>query len=640
MASRRESIGGKRSSEQMHRLSLTAEVLSSCREVLRPIQNSLGARERQQIGAVVEALGRCSDVAKKGSAAFGGGKQLSQAVAKRVRTQERRESLGKGESMSGRSSRKSSEAVLEVQRFLKVDPVPLPPGAPESKRKAAGRKAAHGGAGGRGGDISRRLLDSLEAKYSAVEAVRLLSKTRRDNPALLKTVMAHLIKSEAVPVGHTRSLYKKLKVYDAGGTPRVRPWGDRGRPKEASKEDQTEILKKYQAVEGGGGTLSLGQLQKEMVDLSKKKRAARGLSNAGYKGPHMKTVMATYGEIEAREDSVVVEARPKTGSRFTAEHSLRGAGNLCATTCATHFIPGFRPAGYKVDDIDAFMGVDGSFVSPFSVLGTDDFGIILKSERKTARAGYEFVIGSKAHKGKHKTRAYFNTEKGRGDWTDTLMRVMGTCTMCAAGLISPPVLTVKGMNEREMPLAHSPDGMLVLEIAGWTAGGATDQRSTAPGYVVFLRDKGGKKDGEATAETKRFTWYRTEVFNKMVAGIREEYLGVGRDEPVPLSATAVSWIDGAYDQVWTPPTPFPSQRACPLVTRTASRRTAAHCALPDPGLAARGHHDVPPLCVRVFVSRASTESSSMKIAWSTTRGCASSTTSTAPVRRARKRPTT
>ena len=108
----------KRSSEQMLRLSDAAETLSSCRKVLGMISNGLGARERKQLSELGEAIDICSSIAKTGSAALGGGSSISRAVAKRIQTEQRRSSLGKGESMIDRSHRSSSGSLAGIKSFV------------------------------------------------------------------------------------------------------------------------------------------------------------------------------------------------------------------------------------------------------------------------------------------------------------------------------------------------------------------------------------------------------------------------------------------------------------------------------------------------------------------------------------------
>ena len=293
----------KRAAMEMANLDTSSQVLASCAGVLGNLRDKLGAADQQRLKLGVSALSGCSEAASKGSVALGGGSRiLAKSVCRRMRVQEQRESVGKKESVSmHRENRTSTNAMATISSFV-GEKRSLSAGTGEQQKSK--RRKNNGGKSA----LPRTILAELKkGSFSALEAVRLLKKTRDDDrqnsSKNLRRLGEHLIEHDLVPVSGVRALNKRLKIYTEQGTPNVKEWGDRGQPRTASKSDLDVICEKYNVTEGGGGTISLKQLKTEMTELGKQKRLERGQSLIGYNGPCDETIKVAYEEIKLRKET-------------------------------------------------------------------------------------------------------------------------------------------------------------------------------------------------------------------------------------------------------------------------------------------------------------------------------------------------
>lgn len=73
-------------------------------------------------------------------------------------------------------------------------------------------------------------------------------------------------------------------------------------------------------------------------------------------------------------------------------------------------------------------------------------------------------------------------------------------------MMAAPFITVTGITERKLPRSTCPIGVYILSIPGFCAGGNTDPRNAAMGYVAFVRTENGEVSGKTSGQ-RNFEWY-------------------------------------------------------------------------------------------------------------------------------------
>ena len=121
-------------------------------------------------------------------------------------------------------------------------------------------------------------------------------------------------------------------------------------------------------------------------------------------------------------------------------------------------------------------------VHPALLMSTDDSNLFI-FEGKTK---HESAWHIHAQSCNTSLRSTFSAEIGGTDHLNGL-RIRATHTMCGVGIMAPLYVTVYGLNERELPAADFPSGVLVLEVPGLSYASNLDARATETGYVVFTR---------------------------------------------------------------------------------------------------------------------------------------------------------
>ena len=167
---------------------------------------------------------------------------------------------------------------------------------------------------------------------------------------------------------------------------------------------------------------------------------------------------------------------------------------------------------YKTDEVDVLVGGGGHFVKPSLVFSTDDQTMVIGKCKESGKL--EYVLSDIDFYGT--TRAAFSTEDHLRTFED-VMRVQLCHTMSGGGQCAAPYVKVK-VSEREMPRSLTPSGMIVMEVPGFTGGGAVNPGCTVKGYVVFVRERGA---GDPVGfESKVTLHYRKNVLLPLIAEVR------------------------------------------------------------------------------------------------------------------------
>ena len=489
----------------------SAHALGSAATLLDSIASKLDSRERAMLEQVRQTMQTCAGTLDaRSGVGVEGGISTTNYMAKRAANAERRRSLEPGASMlPQREGRKPARALQDITMFNANQSSKS--GERGTKKKHRGKRGTAGSAKCSGkrarkenstGKRKRKENSAADVdydrKYSSADVVELLVGLKKDGVPLLATV-DKLIERECVPCTRA-ALYKLLQKALRGH--KVRPFGAIGREHAASDDELLEI--KERRAGSDGSTLSFDQFCEELDTLAKKKRAKKGLSNVGYRGVNQKTARHSYEYLKSITDVVMCKPVSKTGQRWTSEHSIRAALTFALTTLAAHHIPGPVAAGQITHAVDEIMGTPGVWVNPSLLFSTDDMTMVIGLNPESKHN--EYVIADRRYRAKRgdKTRAYFNTDEKLRQFQN-VMRVQLTFTMSAGGHMAAPYVTVK-LSARELPESRTPSGMLFCPISGFTAGGATDLRNDAEGYLVFVREKGA--DDPTNYEAPRFKHYR------------------------------------------------------------------------------------------------------------------------------------
>ena len=85
------------------------------------------------------------------------------------------------------------------------------------------------------------------------------------------------------------------------------------------------------------------------------------------------------------------------------------------------------------------------------------------------------------------------------------LHVRPRVSMNGIGMIAPTFITIKGVNEKELPVTTCPNGRLHIEIPGLCVGGTQDLRNDAIGHVCFIRNQSNSDN--TTNEQLNFEYY-------------------------------------------------------------------------------------------------------------------------------------
>ena len=121
---------------------------------------------------------------------------------------------------------------------------------------------------------------------------------------------------------------------------------------------------------------------------------------------------------------------------------------------------------------------------PALITSTDDTTLFVFKGRASAPESWYLLQGGSLQKKEKYCSVYSNEEKG----TDHLngLRVRPTVSINGIGMIAPTFITIKGVNEKELPTQNCPCGCLYIEIPGLCVGGTQDLRNKSVGHMCFI----------------------------------------------------------------------------------------------------------------------------------------------------------
>ena len=251
------------------------------------------------------------------------------------------------------------------------------------------------------------------------------------------------------------------------------------------------------------------------------------------------------------------ETQQKTENRFIAENSILAAVSYLVTLAANHFIIGTPPAGtIKSEDATEGAQLLDSLVTkanrnspiypvfPGMIFSTDEHvSFVFKG---VAKKKEEWYVSSSDFNSS--TQSTYTSDKGGTDHKNGI-RVRQYHTFNALGCSAPILLTVSGLNEREIPINLSPAGVRIIEIPGLCIGSTQDVRHNAIGYLAFMRST-RDENTQKTAEVKLFEFYNKHILLPFIEDCRKKYFhGYKTGDNVLPHMTAVSWNDGALTQM-------------------------------------------------------------------------------------------
>jgi hypothetical protein len=203
----------------------------------------------------------------------------------------------------------------------------------------------------------------------------------------------------------------------------------------------------------------------------------------------------------------------KSESRFAAENSLISAVRLLLVICGKHYNVGKEFGTSNVPSVlDATVGArkletmlsnyygEPVFPNYQQLITTTDDTVNFIFEGISTKASSFFLVGKSQDSGTH---SHHSNETGGTDHKNGL-RIRNTVSFSGHGSMAPFCATVYGQNSRELSEEICPNGVLIIPITGFCAGGSRDSRIQAVGYIAFIRSK--TKEANVSAEGINFAW--------------------------------------------------------------------------------------------------------------------------------------
>jgi hypothetical protein len=396
-------------------------------------------------------------------------------------------------------------------------------------------------------------LPENRREYLPLEAVTYLQSLR--DGSIRSATMQEWIDKRLVPVKNKQTFYQLLKkLNNRDVIPSI--WGKIGRTRLVGMD---AIPRLVSALDGHQGlSMSTEDVETAIMRARKENIEERGLKPLGEGTKVSKASLTNYmALIHATVDgiSAVETAIPKTNSRYTAEHSLMAAVSLLLTVATTFFYPTPPSIIPRSDDRNTVMtdgaaklkelvsealgGLPLSCVQPEFMTSTDDTVAYVFAGTQP-KGGSMWKLVKTADLEGRDCRSIYQKVDSQSNMCG--FRIKLTFTFNAAGQMAPLFISVTGLSEKELPSETCPSGMLVMKVKGLAIGANVNVDCESVGYVVFLR-----KSDTNELDTRRFTYYRDEVYLPFIETIRKS-MGYEPGTPVPEVLTVVSSQDGDAEQ--------------------------------------------------------------------------------------------
>ena len=245
------------------------------------------------------------------------------------------------------------------------------------------------------------------------------------------------------------------------------------------------------------------------------------------------SLLATHKDISVCDDAI-----GKTDTRYTAENLLMSAMAFMTTIAATHFMIGYPDSAAKRKFQDSTASakylhdktskVHGDLplitAKPQYVYLQDDTTTYVFCGTETKAPSW-MLVGAESNCGAGVCLKYV---QDRNPGSKNGLHVKSTFIFNVMGQMATPCISVTGLNDRELPPEHCPNGIFALKIEGLCLSGSTPPTWSSYGWVVFCRN-----DNDKCMDVKRYCF----IFDELL---------------LPFVQSTLQQHDG-----WIPGTPFP-----------------------------------------------------------------------------------
>jgi hypothetical protein len=374
-----------------------------------------------------------------------------------------------------------------------------------------------------------------------------------------------VLKSNLVPVKRSAiySAIKKLKDHVANGgtleTFENLPWhSGRGAQPKLTDEHVEEIAAEINNKPGS--TLTKPDLLNKIMqkEVERQKREGNVVLQCETKVPSRTTVSRYFACLSLQiGTSLVASAVSKTPTRFTAELSIRSSLSFAAVVAATHLMV----TEEEKPDVHRYLSTAASESEKFMIktvsqaskncavtpvrscylASIDETGEYIFKGTSDAAKGQKLIITSTDTLESRSVRSSYIAASKKSEMG---MRIKLAICMTAGGSLAPVLVSITGLNERELSKDSCPSGFLYMEVNDLCVGGGGINPNSMgqPGYVCFIQNEGNKG-----TDKSKFELYRDKILLPFVERLRARNGdSVGKDAP-----TFVTWCDGDLAQLAT-----------------------------------------------------------------------------------------
>ena len=390
-------------------------------------------------------------------------------------------------------------------------------------------------------------------RFTPIEAMNWLVKVVRDTT--INGKIKTMIRLKYVPIGKSRlyTMYKEFLQSD------ICPdeWHIQGRKPIITMQALNDCIEVHH--QSNGRAVTGTDIHHILIQSRTNEAIPQGAAVSQLQPIHRNTIR-NYRMLTAvnKNKCIVTKVQQKTENRYIAENSILSTICYLFTVACAHLLIGTPDPKFnnlRENKLTKGAQILKKLVSeannnapiynvlPGLITSTDDTTVfVFKGATKELEGWY--LLDKKHIASKQSS---YSNDKGGTDNKNGL-RVRLTFTINGVGMMAAPFVTVTGITEKELPRATCPSGVYILSIPGLCAGGNTDPRNAAMGYVAFIRTEKGEVSGK-TSEQRNFEWYRENVLLPFIKNVRSRLYQHDDNTFIPDELSAVCWCDGANTQL-------------------------------------------------------------------------------------------
>ena len=387
------------------------------------------------------------------------------------------------------------------------------------------------------------------SKPELVEVIKSIMDAHADKKIFQIDVIKAIIASNYVPIGQ-KTIERLMKKDRDGEIILDEPWLPSQGGKQKAVPDHVVAEKAAVLREGNNEGFDMQDTVKHMImDHRAKLQEEAGLV-ADPKAPSQSTVDKYCVSMAKAGVAIVDNVMSKTENRSTNEKSQRGPISNVGIVSATQFevmdeedhelnkeleSASIRTRALYELTRRARGGAPIWAVKPQLLFSTDDTTTFI-FDGKDGKKG-KWVFASDTAVKNRGTSSIYRQEKVN---IMNGLRVKVTFTFSAAGMTAPLFITISGVSEDEMP----DEEFLHVQVPGLAVGGAgVTVGNKTMGHIFFMRKGKG-------ADEERVKYYQDQVLLPWIEEVRKDIdSNYVTGMKVPTKLKAVSWMDGALDQV-------------------------------------------------------------------------------------------